>query len=97
MISRSFRFEDFIDAVQGKNDSDIICMADQEALHAWRSAHRSKGLPDNLMDKSREYQDKLIGLIDFLRHGLCARSGSDSDIALFQKIREDARSTHTIH
>jgi len=97
MISQSFRFEDFVEAIQGKNDFDIIYMAEQEALHAWRCTHRSKELPENMMDKSKVYQEKLISLIGFLRHGVCARSICGSDIELFQKIREDARSTHTIH
>ena len=97
MISQSFRFEGFVEAIQGKNDFDIIYMAEQEALHAWRSTHRSKELPENLMNKSKAYQEKLIGLIGFLRHGFCAKSVCGSDVELFQRIREDARSTHTIH
>ena len=97
MISQSFRFEDFVEAIQGKNDFDIIYMAEQEALHAWRSTHRSKELPENLMNKSKAYQEKLIGPIGFLRHGFCAKSVCGSDVELFYRIREDARSTHTIH
>ena len=97
MISRSFQFEDFVAAIQGKDDFDIIYMAEQEALHAWRSAHRSKGLSSNLIDKSKAYQEKLIGLIGFLRHGFCATSVSGSDVELFQRIREASRSINTIH
>jgi len=97
MISQGFRFEDFVEAIQGKDDFDIIYMAEQEALNAWRVVHKNKEMPDSLIGKSKAYQEKLIRLIGFLRHGFYAASVSGSDVELFQKIREDARSIHTIH
>lgn len=69
MISSSFEFHEFVEAVKGKDFQDIIFVAEKEATEAWRSTYRSAVSEENAQ-KSQQYQKRLIGLIDYIRNGI---------------------------
>jgi hypothetical protein len=89
MISDEFRFRTFAEIAKGKAHHEIIYLAEQEALEAWRMAHPSKGLAPAERSRSLEYQQKLLGLIAYLRHGVLGRSCDERVEDLFRLIRTE--------
>lgn len=69
MISSSFDFQEFAQAVKGKDFHEIIFVAEKEATEAWRTTYHSTVSEVN-MQKSQQYQRRLIGLIDYIRNGV---------------------------
>jgi len=69
MISSSFEFQEFAEAVKGKDFHEIIYAAEKEATDAWRTTYRS-AVSEQKARKSRQYQKTLIGLIDYIRNGI---------------------------
>ena len=85
MISSDYDFKLFVEAIREKGYYDVVYMAEQEATEAWRTSYRSKEKRDN--GESSQYQQKLIGLIEYLRHGIKPRSLSDRDIEICRGIQ----------
>ena len=86
MISANCDFEKFLAEVKGKDYDDVIYMAEKEATETWRRYYN--GRQDNGENPScRQYQDKLIGLIDFMRHGLKPRTFSEQDMRLCSQLQ----------
>ena len=95
MISPEFNFKHFAEAVRGKDLYDIIYIAEREATEAWRRTYRQQNYIGDEEIRSQYYQEKLIGLIDYLRHGvkpMMAKKNngkrSDSDFQLFKIIHQ---------
>ena len=87
MISSDCDFEKFVRAIKGKNTYDIIYLAEKEAMLAWRQSYNGQ-LKNDDKDSNRQYQAKLIGLIDFMRHGLKPSSLNDQDLRLCSRLQE---------
>ena len=85
MISSGYSFRQFIDAVKGKNPQEIICMAEQEATEAWRASYRKRNGSGEWM-KSKSYQDRLLGLIDFMRHGIKVHRFEEHELRLCRTL-----------
>jgi hypothetical protein len=90
MVSDDFRFRQFAKIAEGKEYHEIIYLAEQEALQAWRMAHPSKGLTDTERSRCLEYQQKLLGLIAYLRHGMLPKGSEEQIGALYRSIRAEA-------
>lgn len=86
MISSDCDFEQFVRAIEGKSTYDVIYLAEKEATLAWRQNYNDR-LKNDGNDASRQYQAKLIGLIDFIRHGLRPNSLNDQDLQLCSQLR----------
>jgi hypothetical protein len=86
MISATYDFEHFADSVKGEDYFDIIYLAEQEAIEAWRVC-RKGSLSDG---KSASYQSKLKGLIHFMRYGVKPSNLNNRDVKLFNLIYETA-------
>ena len=91
MISDEFRFQQFVEIATGKPYHEIIYLAEQEALQAWRKAHPSKGLSNEERIRSLRYQQMLLDLIEYLRHGVVFQDRDEKTDRLFQFLREEAR------
>lgn len=87
MISPTFSFQRFAEAVQGKDESEVIRLAEKEATVAWRLTYRRDGIIDDDTLKSKAYQDKLIGLIDYMRHNVAPKSWDETEYQLISSIR----------
>ena len=87
MISSDGDFAKFVRTIEGKNTYDIIYLAEKEAMLAWRRSYSDR-LEKSDNDASRRYQAKLIGLIDFMRHGLKPSSLNDQDLQLCSQLQE---------
>ncbi|MGD8366098.1 MAG: hypothetical protein PVG78_00535 [Desulfobacterales bacterium] len=90
MVSDDFRFRQFAKIAAGKEYHEIIYLAEQEALQAWRMAHPSKGLTEAERSRCLEYQQKLLGLIAYLRHGLVPKDSDGRIGTLYRSIRSEA-------
>jgi hypothetical protein len=92
MISEEFRFRQFADIAAGKEHHQIISLAEQEALEAWRQAHPSKGLAPAQRNRSLDYQRKLLSLIEYLRRGIEPIDCDERLSGLFRSIQRAAAS-----
>ena len=86
MISDKYSFAHFVDTVKGKDHLDIIYLAEQEATEAWRKSKQLNGQAGNDIQNNISYQSKLLGLIDYMRHGLQSRDFTPDERQLLQKI-----------
>jgi hypothetical protein len=84
MISATYDFEHFADSVKGEDYFDIIYLAEQEAIEAWRICRRGRSLGG----KCSSYQSKLKGLIHFMRYGIKPTNLNNRDVKLFNLIYE---------
>ena len=67
MISPEYNFEQFMEAIKEKDVYEIICLAEQEAIGAWRQSYRSVGSVNDDDKKSIDYQNRLKDLIVGMR------------------------------
>ena len=89
MISDEFRFQQFVEIATGKPYHEIIYLAEQEALQAWRKAHPSKGMSVEKRTQSLRYQQLLLDLISYLRHGIVSQDRDEETDGLFRFIRKE--------
>jgi hypothetical protein len=89
MISRGYSFKEFAEAMQGKNPQEIIYLAEKEATEAWRAAYRHRQGSEDWF-RSKSYQDRLIGLIDFMRHGVNTFQFDEQDLYLCRMLHPEA-------
>jgi hypothetical protein len=83
MISTNFDFEQFADNVKEKDFFDVIYLAEQEAIKAWRISNKKKLLDGFDSDLCSSYQSKLKGLIHFMRYGVKPNGLNEQDDQLF--------------
>ncbi len=76
MIAPAYDFEQFLAAVSEKPALDIVALADQEAVAAWRWAYQKTRRTGQPAVSSQSYQEKLLALIDYVRFGI--KSGTFS-------------------
>lgn len=88
MISTDCDFEKFVREIRGKDYYDVIYLAEREATQAWRRSYRNQSRTCTNED-SRKYQEKLIGLIDYMRHGLKPSILKDQDMHLCNELQKD--------
>ena len=93
MISSNCDFEKFVRAIRGKDCYEMILLAEKEATEAWRYSYRHAS-EDGENATSRRYQDQLIGLIDFLRHGLRPGGFNDQDFQLCRQLQNETAHWH---
>lgn len=67
MISPEYNFKQFVEATKKKDVYEIICLAEQEAIGAWRQSYRSGASVNEDDRKSIEYQNRLKDLIYQMR------------------------------
>jgi deferrochelatase/peroxidase EfeB len=67
MISPEYNFKQFVEATKKKDVYEIICLAEQEAIGAWRRSYHSDGSANADDQKSIDYQNRLKNLIYDMR------------------------------
>ena len=83
MISSTFDFEQFADTVKKEDFFNVIYLAEQEAIKAWRISNKNKSLNNADYELCRSYQSKLKGLIHFMRYGVKPNGLNKQDDQLF--------------
>jgi hypothetical protein len=86
MISDNYSFAHFVNTVIGKDHLDIIYLAEQEATEAWRQSRQINHQEGDGIQTNLSYQTKLLGLIDYMRHGLQSKNFTPQERQLLQKI-----------
>ena len=89
MISPSCDFKTFVDEMRHRAYLDIIYLAEQESLEAWRMAQRRIRTGSADQQESLRYAETLKELIFFLRNGICPRESRKEDRALFEVVCGD--------
>jgi hypothetical protein len=67
MISPDYDFNQFVETTKKKDVHEIIYLADQEAVAAWRRSYQPKGSSCDNDQKSIDYQNRLKNLIYYIR------------------------------
>ena len=96
MISTNFDFEQFADTVKEKDFFDVIYLAEQEAIKAWRISTKKKLQNGFDSDLCRSYQSKLKGLIHFMRYGVKPNGLNKQDDQIFNFLYTNTKSTNRI-
>ena len=86
MISACFDLAQFVEAVRNRDYFEIIDLADQEALEAWRGARHISDGDDSERQKRLRYTGVLEDLIDFVRYGVEPMGLTESESDLFQYL-----------
>ena len=86
MISDKYSFVHFVNTVKDKDHLDIIYLAEQEATEAWRQSMQKDKQAMNNIQENLSYQSKLLGLIDYMRHGLQSKDFTNQERQLLQTI-----------
>ncbi len=89
MISPSCDFKIFVEEVKHREYPDIICLAEQESVAAWRMAQKRIRTGSLDHQESMRYSETLKELIFFLRNGIKPRESSKEDLDLFQVVFGD--------
>jgi hypothetical protein len=88
MISPSFDFGEFIQAVKDKGYLEMLGLADKEALEAWRQSLSRKGETGNAQDPVRKYESTLKEFVYFMRAAVFPKKERDPHHQLFHSVRE---------
>ena len=91
MISSNFDFQQFADTVKEKDFFDVIYLAEQEAIKAWRITNKNKLSNHIEFDLCRSYQSKLKGLIQYMRYGVKPLGLDNQDNQLFNFLYQNTR------
>jgi hypothetical protein len=67
MISPEYDFKQFIEAMKQKDTYEIIYLAEQEAIGAWRQSNRVLSSDNDDDQKNIDYQNRLKNLIYCMR------------------------------
>jgi hypothetical protein len=89
MISPSCDFKTFVEGIKDKDFGDIIYLAEQEAVDAWRLGQRLIRTGSLDHQESMRYSETLKELIFFLRNGIKPRESKREDIELFEVVCGD--------
>ncbi len=83
MISENCDFQEFVNAVKGKDLVDIITLTDREATGAQRLRYLAPDAMARPHATCEQYANQLKGLIVFLRHGVKKSCIKDQDLEPF--------------
>ncbi|KPJ78303.1 MAG: hypothetical protein AMJ54_04240 [Deltaproteobacteria bacterium SG8_13] len=89
MISTDCDFETFVREARGMDCYEVIYLAEKEAIQAWRHSYHNESRTCS-GEASRQYQEKLIGLIRFMRHGLKPGVFNDQEFDLCSRLRNES-------
>ena len=88
MISTDCNFEKFVREIKGRDYYDVIYLAEKEATQAWRRSYNNQSRICS-SEASRKYQQKLIGLIDYMRHGLKPHILKGQELQLCDEVQNE--------
>jgi hypothetical protein len=89
MISNNCDFKVFVEEIKHRDYPDIICLAEQESVSAWRMAQKLIRRGSLGHQESMKYAETLKELIFFLRNGIRPRESSKEDLELFEVVCRD--------
>jgi hypothetical protein len=87
MISPSFDFREFVEAVKDRGYSEVLALADKEALEAWRQTIFRKEMTDDARDLIKQYESTLKELVFFMRSAVFPKTEKDPHHQLFHALR----------
>jgi len=77
MISSSCDIREFIEAVKSKELSELVVLADMEALGAWRMSRRHKKRGDSESGYCNRYEFLLKEFVRYARSGVFPKKAND--------------------
>jgi hypothetical protein len=94
MISPDCDLKIFVEEVRHRAYPDIIYLAGQESVDAWRMAQKRIRKGSLGHHESMRYSEILKELIFFLRNGIKPRESRTEDLELFQLLCGDLMDRH---
>ncbi len=89
MISSSCDLKQFMEEIKDREYSDIIYLADQEAVEAWRQSRRRKDAHGSDKGTWARYADILDAFIQFMRYGVKPPGIDHAELQLFRLVRDN--------
>lgn len=87
MISPSFDIHQFIENIKEKDVSDMVYLAEQEAVQTWKRTYSRTGTLTEEQKNGLMYENKLLKIIDYIRNGIKHKDISELDPELLGAIR----------
>ena len=88
MISPSYNFKEFLDAMIGKDYVEIVVAANQECDAAERRSYSVRGAPRAREMGSTQYAASLKAFIFFMQSGIQPSSADNWEFAMYRPICE---------
>ena len=88
MISDTYDFQEFLDAMVGKDYREILVAADRECAAAESRSYGVNGAPRARKMGSTDYARSLKSFLFFLQNGVRPAGASDQEFAKYRPICE---------
>lgn len=88
MISFAYDFQQFLDAMAGKNYPEIIAIAEQELGSAEQGSRRTRGVATQRESMRREYAEQVGEFLFFMRIGVRPSNAPESDFKRYRPVCE---------
>jgi hypothetical protein len=92
MISSSCDIREFVEAVKSKELSEMVVLADMEALSAWRMSRRHRKSSDPAQLSCNRYEMLLKELVRYARSGVFPKKANDPHNAFIRSFFEQSLS-----
>jgi hypothetical protein len=89
MISSSCDIKEFVEAVKCKDVSEMVVLADLEALGAWRMSRRQKKRPDQAHLSCNRYETLLKEFVRYARSGVFPKKANDPHYSVLRSFYEE--------
>ena len=88
MISQTYNFKEFLDAVNGKDYYQILVAAEQECASTEGRSYSVRGAPKAREMGSTRYASSLKAFLFFMRSGVKPMGADDWEFAMYRPICE---------
>ena len=92
MISSSCDIKEFVEAIKSKDLSEMVVLADLEALSAWRMSRRHKKRPDQAQLSCNRYETLLKEFVRYARSGIFPKKENAPHNAFIRSFFEESLS-----
>jgi hypothetical protein len=89
MISSSCDIKEFVEAVKNKDLSEMLVLADLEALSAWRMSRRHRKRPDPDQMPCNRYETLLKEFLRYARSGVFPKKSNDPHYSVLRSFYEE--------
>jgi hypothetical protein len=95
MISSSCDIKEFLEEVKNKDLSEMVLLADMEALSAWRMSRRHRKQPDPAQPPCNRYETLLKEFVRYARSGVFPKKSNDPHYSVLRSFYEERLSKRT--
>jgi hypothetical protein len=95
MISSSCDIKEFVEAIKSKDLSEMVVLADMEALSAWRMSRRHRKPLETGQLSCNRYETLLKEFVRYARSGVFPKKSNDPHFSVLRTFYEERLSKRT--